>query len=890
MPRLESDTVVPSWRERLPRYIADHELLRRIGQGSYGGVWLARNNVTQVYRAIKIVWRESFPNPRPFERELEAIRRFEPISRSHEGFVQILQVGELEDAFYYIMELGDDEKLGPEIDPSTYRPRTLGQYRSQALPLEECVEVGIALATALEVLHRANLIHRDIKPSNVIFVNGKAKLADIGLVSHVDEARSFVGTTGFIPPEGPVNPLSDIYSLGKLLYEISTGKDRLQFPELPEDVSSESTLLLELNQIILKACQNNPSRRHSSALALRKELEILQTGKSIKRLRHLERRLRIASFTLIFLVVGAVIGIAIWSHLQRLERLAAEEHQRRLGTFLAKGTELMKAGDFAAALPHFVQAASGDITNSHTHKLRLGALVASMIKPINILTSPPRKTLLVQSNILVVGEQDAVLLDSQTGRVIKMVPITEPFVAGTPDFLRFAAAEGKQVRSLESPSGKITEHQFNDEITGIELDPAAPGFAVTFNSSNVVLVGESGRRVFTHPQIIFRTTYSPRGTYFTCIGFDGQIFIRRTATGELLPLSPSHELIAYDAIFSPDESIVITSGFDRAVRAWDLKTGQQIGLDMLHGDAVERIALSPEGKILATGSYDRTVRLWDARTFRPIPQNHLLHQPDRVSQLQFASEDKLVVQAENGMNVVWDLTPDLPVPVKTKDLTIIPHKTIIQTDLLHLAARGNVVSGTAAGKPLQITLPSPVSIIAANPQQTILAIGTRDDGLSHHQVRLFTADGTPTGIGLPHRDGITFALFSHAGDRILTCGEDFVAMIWDVETGRQLAPPMKHMHQVHWAAFNHDDTWVITSSWDQTVVVWDSRYGEPIIPPLNFDHRLDYVHFDSGTIVAGDAVTQYELTLPMLQSDPGALLEKLIISPDLKQPTFSFTR
>ena len=72
-----------------------------------------------------------------------------------------------------------------------------------------------------------------MKPSNIIFVNGVPKLADIGLVTGVDATRSYVGTEGFAPPEGPGTPQGDLYSLGKVLYEAATGKDRQEFPELP---------------------------------------------------------------------------------------------------------------------------------------------------------------------------------------------------------------------------------------------------------------------------------------------------------------------------------------------------------------------------------------------------------------------------------------------------------------------------------------------------------------------------------------------------------------------------------------------------------------------------------------------------------------------------------
>ena len=106
---------------------------------------------------------------------------------------------------------------------------------NKPLPLDYCLEVGSQLAHALLYLHSKNLTHRDIKPANVIFVNGRPKLADIGLVAHLDQ-RSFVGTEGFVPPDGPGTRRADVYALAKVLYEISTGKDRMDFPELPDDL------------------------------------------------------------------------------------------------------------------------------------------------------------------------------------------------------------------------------------------------------------------------------------------------------------------------------------------------------------------------------------------------------------------------------------------------------------------------------------------------------------------------------------------------------------------------------------------------------------------------------------------------------------------------------
>jgi eukaryotic-like serine/threonine-protein kinase len=265
---------------RLAPVIRDHETIRQIGRGAFGEVWLAKS-ATGALRAVKVVWREDYDHEESFEREFEALKRYEPISRKHPGLLPILQVGRNQEAgfYYYVMELADDLERGREIDPATYKPHTLGlqMRRDKRLRVTECLALGTNVAEALGYLHKKKLIHRDVKPSNLIYLDGQWRLADIGLVALLGQ-RSYVGTEGFVAPEGPGTAASDMFSLGMVLYEAATGKDRLDFPDLPSASGSGERLELwqRLNQVICKACATKAKARYESAeemaLALRGEM------------------------------------------------------------------------------------------------------------------------------------------------------------------------------------------------------------------------------------------------------------------------------------------------------------------------------------------------------------------------------------------------------------------------------------------------------------------------------------------------------------------------------------------------------------------------------------------------------------------------------------------
>jgi len=252
----------------LTPHIPGVDLIRPIGKGAYGEVWIGRNPVNNRLIAVKLIRLTSKTGESCASRELSALRREASHRNRNPHLVDILHVGQTAQYLYYFMELADAvDEQAPSSTPA-YQPLTLAVLLHQKqIPTSDCLRIGTQLLEGLSALHQSGLTHRDVKPSNCLFVDGHLKLADYGLLAHSDSSSSIIGTPKYMPPDQKMDPQADVYAAGLVIYEMLTGMPAEEFPSWPRQRLKEiqSPTGLAMNQVMLKACERDPSKRYPNA-------------------------------------------------------------------------------------------------------------------------------------------------------------------------------------------------------------------------------------------------------------------------------------------------------------------------------------------------------------------------------------------------------------------------------------------------------------------------------------------------------------------------------------------------------------------------------------------------------------------------------------------------
>lgn len=620
--------------------IPDFELIRLIGHGSFGDVWIARN-VSGALRAVKVVWRNRFADAEPYEREFRGLQRFAKISLESARQLALLHVGinAQEGFFYSVMELADDAETGRQIQPERYAPLTLRELRRRQgrLAVADVVRIGVDLAGALVELHQHGLIHRDVKLSNVILVGGVPKLADIGLVAQDGAQTIQIGTDGYIPPEGPGSIRADIYATGKVLYELSTGFDRNDYPSLPPDISQweDRERFFDLNAVIERACKEKPEERYRSAGDLRGDLNLMQAGESVIRLRTAEKRGRVAQRAAAALVgVLMVVGFLYW----RNEMTTRAQRDRLGDSFRQQAIKLANDGDTLGSLPLLLQAAKLHRNGSENWKDDMNQIFISLKQSPNL----------------------AILHQYTSGvQSIDFAPDNSRMAVATEDgLLSFWDMETLKLVEQFSPLDLSGTNAVRQSIMSVQFSKDGKKIVVSGTKGTVLIWNVEDRRktgmVIEHPKQVRSATFSPDGSRIATACDDNVIRVWNISKEpRLLYAFDDIKSLAHNVAFSPDGRKLGVAVQGRSAAIISFEQEKPVIKSIRHERWVYTVDFSPDSQVMATACGDQEVRLWNTETgdlIRVLP-----HEAMVTSALFSKDGEELVTSARDGVLHVWNI-------------------------------------------------------------------------------------------------------------------------------------------------------------------------------------------------------------------------------------------
>lgn len=267
--------------------IPGYQLLDKVGQGSMGTVFKAKQLSMNRIVAIKVLHRRLAENQEflnRFQREAHLAAQF---NSNH--VIQAIDVGTAGNINYFVMEYVEGPTVKDELEK--------GKIFEEA----EAVHIVLQIARALQSAHRRNLVHRDIKPANIVITkDGTAKLADLGMArmttdeAHIKAEKGLaIGTPYYMAPEQirgrtDVDSRADIYSLGATFFHMVTGRPPFPFSKVDEVLHAHlkeeltppdhinTKLSAGLGEVVEVMMAKNRKKRYPSPDELIMDLECLQ--------------------------------------------------------------------------------------------------------------------------------------------------------------------------------------------------------------------------------------------------------------------------------------------------------------------------------------------------------------------------------------------------------------------------------------------------------------------------------------------------------------------------------------------------------------------------------------------------------------------------------------
>lgn len=582
--------------------LAQFDVMRVLGRGGMGVVLEAFDSRLQRNVALKVLDPELAGDPVAGQRFCREARAAASIT--HEHVVAVHQVERAKDGTlpYLVMQLISGESLEQRLE------------HASPLPLREIVRIGMQTAQGLAAAHAQGLIHRDIKPGNILLEShgDRVKLTDFGLARATEDVKltrtGFVsGTPMYMAPEQArgeeADHRSDLFSLGAVLYEMSTGKP-------PFAGSSALAILKQIADVPHKPLREvNPSipdwlaRTIDRLLAKRPEDRLQSAGELVELLEFEWALLKTSSEDVPTVCVveqqrqarrNRWIAAGIGTVLLALGLLGGMFLSNRKSTPNSENPSDVEAAVAPAAVLSAKSGSVWSVAFDRDAKTLAMAVEDGKVRLWDLPTQSVKAT-----------------LNAHTGAVWSTVfsPDGSLLATGGDD-------GGVKLWKIDQ-SEPLRTFQYANAVRGVVFSPDGKTIIAGDRAGLIKAWSiNGGEPLHTARQsgTIQALAISADGETLATGGTDKvvRLWNARTLT-EKLPLE-GHTAPIYGLSFQKNGERLASVGWDRSVRIWDVRSGQQVRTWDGNSDDIWTVAYSPNGTRLATGGSDGTVKVWNPET------------------------------------------------------------------------------------------------------------------------------------------------------------------------------------------------------------------------------------------------------------------------------------
>ena len=733
-PALEETITFESLREQLLNSTVAHfTLIRLLGEGGFGSVWLAEDMNLGRQVALKL----------PASKQREAgnlLHEARAAANLHNpNIVSVFEVGSEDGQVYIASEYIEGLSLRDLL--STGKPG-----------IERTVELIEDVAKALHHAHENGIVHRDVKPANILInAEGKPFVADFGLAKRIspDETISsegqVLGTARYMSPEQAsgktkeTDHRADIYSIGVTLFQMLTGHAPFRgnvravlhqkvVQDAPSPRTLDPTLPKDIETICLKCLEREPDKRYQSANEVAEELQRFREGVPIRArpVSSLEKtwrwckRHRAVAALLAGLILSLSCGLIGVSFFWMQAKSNAELMRRSLyRSQMNLAAEQLDKGDIAGVrqiLSRFEPINQQDDLRGfewYYHDAR----TAPFVQVFN------------QGDVV----NDVAI--SRSGDILASCGST-----GTDRSIRvWDTKTCKLIRTLSVDSGRFRSLAFSP-VSDHLVAGSSDGWVRFWDP----LKDDKAFHEIKHGPPISVVRISRGGKYVLAAGKSRPVRIWDFESKSLVAEIPTGQSGAVDVRFAPGGKAIVFVSPEGLIRFGDIETGEierVLNPDYSSGTRIETLALSDDGATIVTGSYQGSLNVWSVAD--GVLQHQQLLTLGKIEDLEFVQGPLLAALTIGGRLVVYDVEEN------REYRTLATH---------HLA--GNALARSGNGERLAV-------------------------GSSDASIKVLDASELTQPSVFWHDDAVRSLAFRPDGKHLVAASSDGALVVWDITSGKQ---------------------------------------------------------------------------------------------------------